>query len=164
MSPVLPSWSSCFFQFYHCLSVLVGLQSSWIWIHRGCKNMLKCLMVAGSHILLDVCLEAFNLPLLEVSPSLLPRCWADSPSLGRTEGLGHKSAWFSLSLLLPGGVCVCPCPSRSVVAGSQSSLLCSCGSSTGSSLAFGGVGPVALSNQSEKSDFSSCCLLSPLNR
>lgn len=52
------------------------------------------------------------LPLLEVSPCLLPRCCADPLSLGAAEGLGHKSAWFSLPpvLLLPEGVC----PSMSI--------------------------------------------------
>lgn len=169
----LPSWS-------HLFSFITAYQGWWDYTPAGfasivaVKTWLKvwCWLAATFCWMctwrLSICWHhrVNVLPLLEVSSSLLPRCCADSPSPGAAEGLGHKSAWFSLSLvlLLPGRGCVCPCPSKAVVAGAQSSLLHSCGSSAGRSLAFGGVRPVALSSWSEKPDFSSCCLLSPLNR
>lgn len=157
----------------HSFSFITTYQARWDYTPAGfasimaVKTWLKvwcwlaatfCLYVWRLSICWHHCANV--LPLLEVSPSLLPRCCADSPCLG------HKSTWFSLPLVLlpPGRECVCPCPSRTEVAGAQSSLLHSCGSRTGRFLAFGGVRPVAISNQSEKPDFSSCCLLSPLNR
>lgn len=52
----LPSWSYLF-------SFITAYQGWWDYSPAGlgCKNMVKGPMLAGSHILLDVCLETFSL-------------------------------------------------------------------------------------------------------
>lgn len=91
LSPILVP----FVQLYHCLSGLLGLHSSWICVHHGCKNVVQSLMLAGSHVLLNVCLETLNLLLASLCqclalagslPLFAPQmlCWFPFPRSSRS--------------------------------------------------------------------------------